>query len=79
MIERGEIMIKLVKLPILTRILGILDGDSTDRDDMGKHPTPVDPGGGGGGGYSYCYCACYCSPAEYRDGFFNTWFYDVAG
>ncbi len=70
-------MIKIVKLPIFTRILGLLDGDSSDRDDVGKHPTPVDPGGGGG--YSYCYCSCYCSPAEYRDGFFMSWFYDVGG
>ena len=70
-------MIKIVKLPILTRILGILDGDNTDRDDIGKNIlTPVDPGGGGG--YSYCYCACYCS-SGYRDGMFNTWMYDVAG
>ena len=77
--ERGETMIQLEKLPILTRILGILDGDATDRDHVGKTTQkPVDPGGGDDGGYHYCYCACFCS-WDYRDGMFNSLLYDVGG
>ena len=72
-------MIKLIKLPILTRILGTFDGDAGDRDDVGRTiAIPFNWGGDGEGGYSYCYCACYCTN-DYRDGMFNSLLYDVGG
>jgi ABC-type uncharacterized transport system YnjBCD substrate-binding protein len=65
--ERREIMIFKIRLPILDNLLGIIN-DDPERNNVGRPKERLDPGSGGG--FIYHVCTCICHDASYLDGTF---------